>query len=136
MKNIILVVDDDSMVLFIHGVVIEESALTAKAEYFLSAVDALSRITAEADPDLCFLIFLDINMPVLDGWQMLEKLSVHPKREKIHVIMVSSSIDQVDMEMAASHDMVMSYLSKPLKEEDLDRLKEKKRLAPFFLATI
>ncbi|MFC3559862.1 response regulator [Pedobacter jamesrossensis] len=134
MKNIILVVDDDSMVLFIHEMVIEESNLTAKTEYFLSAGDALHRIAAESDSDACFLIFLDINMPILNGWQMLERLSVHQKREKIHVVMVSSSIDQVDVEMADSNDMVLNYLSKPLKEEDLERLKEDKLLAPFFTA--
>ncbi|MET4080718.1 CheY-like chemotaxis protein [Pedobacter sp. UYP30] len=132
MKGTILVVDDDSMILFIHQVVIEGSILTAKAKYFLSAGTALEYIANEPDQDMRFLIFLDINMPFVNGWQMLNKLRNHPKREKILVAVVSSSVNQRDIDKAFSYEMVIDYITKPLKDECFERLKNNEGLAVFF----
>lgn len=132
MKRTILVVDDDCMVLFIHEAVIEGSILTADTKYFLSAGAAMEFIASEADIDMRFLIFLDINMPVVDGWQMLDQLLNYQKRKNIFVVIVSSSIDQMDLERAFSYDMVVDYVVKPLKEEYFEVLQRNSKLSIFF----
>lgn len=132
MKSTVLVVDDDSMVLFIHESVIEESILKAECRYFLSATEALEYIANETDQDMCFLIFLDINMPIMSGWQMLDCLTYHPKRKNILVTIVSSSINQTDTDKAFSYDIVVDYIAKPLKESHLEMLERDERLSDFF----
>lgn len=132
MKSIILVVDDDIMVLFIHEAVISGSTLKAHCEYVSSATSALDYIDNEQDMNAKFLIFLDINMPVMNGWQMLEKLKVHPKKENILVVIVSSSVNQTDTKKAFSYEMVIDYVAKPLKEIYLENLSQDERLLSFF----
>jgi CheY-like chemotaxis protein len=64
------------------------------------------------------VILLDINMPIMDGWDFLEWYKVNKEgfARKIPVFMVSSSIDWRDIERAKSYDSVMDYISKPLTE--------------------
>jgi CheY-like chemotaxis protein len=85
------------------------------------ALDFLkSNPTKEELPEL---LFLDINMPVLDGWQFLEEfLQLEPKPD-ISVVMMSSSIDQCDLEKAKSYqDHLLAYIPKPPTESDLQTL--------------
>lgn len=132
MKGTVLVVDDDNMVLFIHEAVIEGSILKAECKYLLSAISALEYISNEPDISTHFLVFLDINMPVMNGWQMLDQLRSHPKKENILVAIVSSSINQKDTNKAFSYEMVVDYITKPLKENDFEVLKKDERLSLFF----
>lgn len=81
----------------------------------------------EALPEV---ILLDINMPVMDGWDFLDWFKVVKPQisKKISIFMVSSSIDWRDIEKAKSYDEVSDYLSKPLTDgnfyEILDRLNQ------------
>nr|WKN34063.1 response regulator [Tunicatimonas sp. TK19036] len=70
------------------------------------------------------IILLDINMPIMDGWQFLDEFAkIQPHcRRKIAIYMVSSSIDPADFNKAKSYSEVSDYIIKPIEEDDLRSL--------------
>ena len=70
------------------------------------------------------LLFLDLNMPQISGWQFLEKLQVlYPKLVKpIDVYIISSSIDPRDIKRSGKYSFVKSYLIKPVTREALNSI--------------
>ena len=105
---------------FAHNVFISSSAI--------SAIDFLKNITKVKDVDgtlLPSIIFLDINMPIMDGFQFLDEFENLSKqiKDNCKVVMLSSSMNPRDIEQAKSNDYVHEYFSKPLKAEDLDKIK-------------
>lgn len=128
----IFVIDDDPMVLFIHETVIEESDLIEPVLCFLSAEAALEAIGKHNDIKTQFLLLLDINMPAMSGWQMLDELMKHPQKENISVVMATSSINESDKEKAYSYELVSGYLSKPINAEHIESLKINSKLSGFF----
>ena len=62
------------------------------------------------------ILFLDINMPVLTGWEVLNKLKEREQKilEPLTVYILSSSIDPQDMNLATTYSMVEGFISKPL----------------------
>ena len=80
---------------------------------FLDAEIALKEIERLSKDDN-ILILLDINMPVLNGWEFLEKyLSIFPFRND-RIVILSSSIDFLDRQKAKEFDIVSTFIEKPL----------------------
>ncbi|MDR3679898.1 MAG: response regulator [Flavipsychrobacter sp.] len=78
----------------------------------------LDNYTKEPVPTI---LLLDINMPVLNGWEVLEILSEHADmiKQYITIHILSSSIDSFDKQKANSQPLVTSFIEKPLKVETL-----------------
>ena len=92
---------------------------------FLSPLQALHYIENEyKECSLSTAILLDINMPELNGWQVLEKLQELPSLIKncLSVYILSSSIDPKDKQKADEHPLVEGYIEKPLSREILSQL--------------
>ena len=72
------------------------------------------------------LIFLDINMPLMDGFDFLEEFKNYPQplQEKCKVIMLSSSIHPSDVERAQSYPQCVKYMNKPLSKGSLANLND------------
>lgn len=68
------------------------------------------------------IMFLDINMPMMDGWMLLEELeSIIPEvLDKIQVHILTSSINREDHARALAHPRVISYITKPLTADKMD----------------
>lgn len=85
------------------------------------AYDNLKTIimAGEKLPDL---IFLDLNMPIWDGWQFLDEFIQIPIENAVTIFIVTSSIDPEDIKRAKSYEIVSNYLVKPIKMDDLKKL--------------
>ncbi len=111
----IMLVDDDPMVNRLHKMILSKYP-GKKVLTFSDPIEALESIDYEV-PDL---LFLDLNMPVISGFEFLEKL--HHKSRAIDVIIVSSSIDTSEKIRASTYDFVKDFFSKPLTHEKVEKL--------------
>lgn len=110
----IVIIDDDAVVLFLHKILVQKSELPPSVHDFDNAAHALDFVSANQSSPHPLLIFLDINMPGISGWDFLERLDELVCQENIYVVMVTSSINQSDREKARAYPRVISYLEKPL----------------------
>lgn len=120
----VMIVDDNEIDIFINKKVIEFSELTSFILCKNSATDALDYLKkGEFLPEL---IFLDLNMPVVDGYMFLYEYSKFPAAVKasIRIVVLSSSDNARDKEKIAANKDVMQFMSKPLNEYKLNKLKE------------
>ena len=71
------------------------------------------------------IIFLDINMPVMDGWEFLKALEKYKFKEELNIYMVSSSIDPTEIKKSKKFKTVKRFISKPVSASDfLKNLKD------------
>src|SRR5690606_23194827 len=94
------------------------------------AQEALMYINQYNQPAITYLIFLDINMAIMTGWEMLERLQALPNHQNIHVVIVTSSIDSADKKRASGFKQVIDYMIKPLKQESLTGLTQHENILP------
>jgi len=105
----IVLIDDDPISIFVTEKLISRNVLEPfKVFSFSSAADALKDIY-KIRPDY---LFLDINMPEMNGWDFLEIFKPIKKDPEIYIL--SSSIDEKDISKAGQYENVKNYLSKPL----------------------
>jgi CheY-like chemotaxis protein len=129
--NCVLLVDDNESDNFFHKRVILKSGITDRVEIVINgkeAIDFLMAVQQGEDSEKSYtqpeLIFLDINMPVMNGWHFLEE---YQKREevqkgKIVVIMLTTSLNPSDMIKAETLLGNESFKFKPLTLEMIDKI--------------
>lgn len=134
MLDLILCVDDDPITLMLCKMVIAKSSfaqeiVTAQnGEEALNYFDELKLNTLGSDigryPQL---ILLDLNMPVMGGWEFLDDFSKDEYTsvfKDTKVIVLSSTIDPRDIEKSKTYPMVIDFMSKPITREMLEDLKK------------
>ncbi len=116
-----LLIDDDDIISVIHPATIQRAISDSDIEITPSGNEAIALIDElielqEAPPNY---IFLDINMPEISGFEFLDRLTETEldflKDSKI--IMLSSSVNQKDIERAKTYPMIRDFISKPLTVE-------------------
>lgn len=126
-KNMVTcLIDDDEIYLFSVKKVIEVNNLCDKVMEFRNGQEALDYFlrSAENQEALPDVILLDINMPVMNGWEFIEAFrNLRPNLPKeILLYVVSSSVDKSDEEKAKSFSTVNDYLVKPLTASQLKHI--------------
>ncbi len=116
----ILLVDDDQLNNLINSRIITKFT-DFTVESFTSGKDGLKYLSTCDPESFPEVIFLDINMPVMDGWEFLEEYEkIHETLQpKCNVIMLTSSIDFTDIEKSRKYKTVKEFMSKPLTLESL-----------------
>ncbi len=128
----VLCVDDDPITLMLCKKVILKAHLSKEIDSAINGEDAIryfDNLLSEKDAGIDNypqLIFLDLNMPVMNGWEFLDIFSKNPYAEnfsKTKVIVLSSTIDPDDIDKSKNYSMVIEFLSKPITSEILELLK-------------
>ncbi len=117
-KPSVLIVDDDQVYRFAATKTIEATGFAKSVEQCNNGLDALNFIThaVYSYSKLPDIIFLDINMPVMDGWEFLEAYtSIAPRLSgAIKIYIVSSSVDNNDILRSKQFKHVSGYVIKPV----------------------
>lgn len=126
----VLIIDDDPIVVFLHKKIIQKCGLSAEPLSFLNGKQCLEFFQEEASETEIYVLFLDINMPVMDGWEFLEAIQHTSFGAKILVVLTTSSVDSHDRKKAGEYKQVHEFLEKPLTMEKClslkNRLKDQK----------
>jgi CheY-like chemotaxis protein len=126
-KHKVCLIDDDNIYQFTARKILESTGMAGEIQSFYNGKEAINyfrdehNIRPETLPDV---IFLDINMPVMNGWEFLEEYkSVHKTLPKpIVVYVVSSSIDDNDMRKSRQYQLVSDYIVKPVNRDTYKEL--------------
>ncbi len=136
----VLCVDDDTISLTISQLLLKRTGFAQEVHTAIDGSEALEyfeRLFAEeADPVAAApeLILLDINMPVMNGWEFLQEYNprFRDKLSNTHIVILSSTIDPEDFALAKQYPVVAQFISKPLSVENLEELKTHPVMQPFF----
>lgn len=127
----ILIIDDDNIVLLVQRKLLERCGFHTPIFSFTRGEKALEFLKEEHSSQP-FLIFLDINMPGMNGWQFLNEIRNRKVHHTIYVIMVTSSINQLDKEMAEKYENVIGFMEKPVTAKDCLRIKGSSEIKRYF----
>lgn len=125
----VLLIDDDEINNFISIKLIKKALLNTEIMACLNgkfAIDQLADIQQKDPSKMPDYILLDINMPIMNGWEFLDefkRLNIDPTgKSKIYII--SSSVFSNDINRAKSYPLVKDFISKPLNVEKIKELFE------------
>ncbi|MDR6942377.1 response regulator [Mucilaginibacter pocheonensis] len=125
----VLLIDDDEINNFISIKLIKKALLNTEIMACLNgkfAIDQLADIQQKDPSKMPDYILLDINMPIMNGWEFLDefkRLNIDPSgKSKIYII--SSSVFSNDINRAKSYPLVKDFISKPLNVEKIKELFE------------
>lgn len=121
-----MLVDDDDDDNYFHEKEIIENDLAKTVIVKDSVKKALEYLKTKNDPS-SDLIFLDINMPGMSGWDFLEEYNKLDKelQNKTIIVMLSTSSNPKDIQRAKASSFVTDYINKPLKKEMVEAILEK-----------
>lgn len=131
-KNMVMLVDDNQVDLFLNKKFLDISGISDEIISFLSAREALNYLeeNAKCVEKLPVLILLDVKMPDINGFQFLDHFKKMQSilTKEIKIIMLSSTIDPVDLNRAHDNEFVFDILTKPLNPNALKELLKKQNL--------
>ena len=116
--NSVMLIDDNDDDNFFHAHVIRKTSIAENILITTSAFEALEHLsTFEQAPQL---IFLDINMPKMNGFDFLEAYKkMKPANKSIVIVMLTTSLNPIDREKAVQNEMITDFRTKPLTREML-----------------
>lgn len=125
--SLILLIDDDDATNYIHKFTIEDADCTDKVVVCTTAIEALIFLSTLQEngsypqPDI---IFLDINMPGMNGWEFLDEYEklIELQKAKVVIIMLTTSLSPIDAIQAEQHKHITAYKDKPLSRVELEEL--------------
>lgn len=126
-KSLILI-DDDEIVVYLTQKIVSQNDLVELIKVFNNGKDAIDYLKENINnPELLpEIIFLDLFMPIMDGWEFLDEyITLRPRMGKsITIYIISSSVSPTDINRAKKYSEVSDYIIKPVtKTHFLDILK-------------
>ncbi len=128
----ILVVDDDKISCLLHKNLLKDANIEQSPEIFRNAKRALEYLQIRNCQDNCFLIFLDLHMPLYNGWDFLNALNNSDLNCQVHVVLVTSSIQKKDELTSLCFEKVIGFCRKPLKAEHIQKVQKLEEISGYF----
>ena len=128
MKKIetLYVIDDDKIYHFLFKNLLKQNGINVTTVFFPNGLEAIEHIKKQSDKHLLpDLILLDVNMPIMNGWQFLEEYSriVNGLAKRAEINMISSSNNEVDIVKSQDYTgLVANYYLKPISKDDLSQI--------------
>jgi CheY-like chemotaxis protein len=139
----VLCIDDDQITLVLCDMVIKKARF---AEEVITAGNGKEGLTwfsnylqknkGKVKEEAPKLIFLDLNMPVMNGWDFLEDylMKYADRLPDIKVVILSSTVNPEDFSRANRYDIVIDFINKPLTTEGLMELMQNEQISEYFPA--
>lgn len=126
MVDTTVLIDDSDIDLFIQKRFLEVYQFSKNLTSYRSAEEALEKLNSAREQSAPDVIFLDLNMPNVDGFGFLEGFKGLPDevRNKSKIIVLTSSNSQKDRTQALAYENVVHFVTKPLKQSDIEDLKK------------
>ncbi|UII77691.1 response regulator [Flagellimonas sp. HMM57] len=122
----VFLIDDDYIFRTAADILIKVSEITDEIIQYENGLDAYNALVELKDrtEELPELILLDINMPVMNGWEFLEELKQNPTliNGKSHIYILTSSIAPEDLNLSKKYEFIKGYITKPLTKADLKKM--------------
>ncbi|RKS53167.1 response regulator receiver domain-containing protein [Gillisia mitskevichiae] len=111
----VLIIDDDNIIRKITSQMVKVSKLsTSEPLLFKNGLEAYNYLTTEKDQEYRYILFLDINMPVMDGWTFLKRLEEEDLVKEKLIYLFTSSVDRADHCRGKNNKYVKDIITKPL----------------------
>lgn len=123
MYNKVYIIDDDEISVFLTQTMLEVMAFAREYEGFMLAEQALDKLlmllrNGELDK-LPNVVFLDLNMPLMSGWDLVDTLKPFESvlSDCCRIYILTSSVDEVEQAKARQYPLIAGFLQKPLDEQ-------------------
>ncbi len=118
-----MLIDDDDSTNFLNKIIIRQANCAKEVISKISGQDALTYLQQEVkEGSVPELILLDINMPIMDGWDFIEKYAELDINKQSRVVMLTSSVNPEDENKAKGIAAISGFRSKPLSNQMLSEI--------------
>jgi CheY-like chemotaxis protein len=125
--SLVMLVDDSSIDNFVNKKIIGRYGFATEVITFTKSKDALGHLGKINDGDresIPSILFLDLDMPEIDGFEFLEAVDLLPDhiKKSLNIVILTSSINPADVVRCNKHESVLTFFHKPLVKNNLDEL--------------
>ncbi|MDB5192845.1 MAG: response regulator [Segetibacter sp.] len=135
----VLCIDDDQIALVLCDLVIKKAKFAKEVLTAMNGKEGLAFFSSyfknnKESTEAPQIIFLDLNMPVMNGWDFLEDyvMKYADRLPTTKVVIISSTVNPEDFSRANRYDMVIDFINKPLTTDGLEELMKHDELAQYF----
>jgi len=117
-KKLIYIIDDDTIYVYTLKYLITSKCPECNVLTFKNGKEAYDKLSnLNINTEIPNYIFVDINMPIMNGWEFLDNSKLLQLNNDIKYFILSGSVDNEDVIKASTYSQVKKYLSKPVSPE-------------------
>lgn len=120
----LLIIDDDAVSVLILKKMLINAGFLDNPMIFKNGNEAINFLNSNYKSIEKYFIFLDINMPIMNGWEFLEEIEPKVNTENFSVYLLTSSTSEQDIIKSKNYKSIKKFISKPVAKEILNEIKE------------
>ncbi|MGC1516987.1 MAG: response regulator [Maribacter sp.] len=120
----LILIEDDPIFTFLLEKAIKKANLNGRTTAFTNGSTAIEFLKKDYNEEENFVLFLDLNMPLMNGWQFMELFKTFADPANCSVFILTSSKNQMDIDILMENPLVADFISKPISELTMEKIKE------------